>query len=85
MTLLKGEWNPAAVTEEYFRNWTGTSHNWLRIRSKHSLETVEFDHTFVQFLGTPYDATLASYFLDIGQMRSVGLTFEEMNDQGLGR
>lgn len=85
VTLLTGECNPAAVTEEYFKNWTGTSHNWLRTRSKHSLETVEFDHTFMQFLGTPHDATLAIYFLDVGQMRSVGLTVEEMCKDGLGR
>lgn len=79
VTDLKGEWNPVALTDEYNKNWKGTAHNWLRIRSKATLVTVEFDHTFMQFLGTPHDATLASYFLDVGQMRSVGLTLEEIN------
>lgn len=55
----------------------GTNHNWVRIRDKNTYETIEYDPSFGQFVDTPADQTYLSYFVDVGQMRSVGMTPDE--------
>lgn len=77
--ILSGRWNSMCCSRSYVEHQT--SHNWLRIRDLASMETVEFDFTWGQFLNSvPSLDNLEIHFYDVGQMRSKGTTDQERQE-----
>lgn len=74
---VSGKWNLCAVTNWLNTQWKDTNHDWLLIRDLKSMEVVAFDPSFYQFIGKASVPNLATALLDVGQMRSVGLTEHE--------
>ena len=74
---VSGKWNLCTGTNWLNTHWKDTNHDWLMIRDLKSMEVVAFDPSFYQFIGRASVPNLATALLDVGQMRSVGLTEEE--------
>ena len=81
---VHGEWNECAVSRWFAdtERKGGFSHDWIQIQDVLTLESVEFDPAFSQFIDSNFDSSLRSFFADVGQLRSVGLTQKEREKKG---